>query len=521
MDSESIDHTIDLDHEIILGMTLPNTKLGTVRSASVIHSRVVGLRVIEDNIRILLQLAGGATENTRASRKTAKKIINYPTQWDNVLKMTGEDLDSIERIWTGKVNQRDESSIGVDQKTSFFALLEFSTFMSDNWDIARQITYFAISEGVFKVLAEYTGYKDPLGYRSIWCKTRPCLARILRETLECLRSGDPSQVFGAAVTCTTLALYSFPENKLAGYVPVPSSLGYGHIFRPRIGALFNMIRRTEHNSCFPPLSDPTATWFFGKNFYRTSQRKECVTQEQCHSATGCERCRHLNYSGHHLNALPPSATGVSKYGVAIVESMILKDETPQESQIHQFCLFIIDSSPELSTSFVLSKLIEELISTRMICHTIHHPIHWDIQKRDIVWNLPMPYRPANEVQRAELRNWVSEMTGQENFRVSKTPKSSWNELQLLLYYLSQGHNFVDAYRLFLSAVQGSKSSREVIHKDLDVLLDEKCKHLKLATSDFDDIYADVLSHRKPFAPNVPAKGSQLYLQWLEDLATKI
>lgn len=39
---KSFDLTVDLDHESILGITIPNTELGTIRSASIIQSRLMG-----------------------------------------------------------------------------------------------------------------------------------------------------------------------------------------------------------------------------------------------------------------------------------------------------------------------------------------------------------------------------------------------------------------------------------------------------------------------------------------------
>src|SRR5277367_6595441 len=57
--SDLADTPITLDHQSMLNLQIPNTKLGTIRSASLAESRVLGLYIEEHNVRVLLQMAGG------------------------------------------------------------------------------------------------------------------------------------------------------------------------------------------------------------------------------------------------------------------------------------------------------------------------------------------------------------------------------------------------------------------------------------------------------------------------------
>lgn len=95
----------DLDILERLRRLIPNTKLGTLRSASVVHSRTVGLYLNEQSARSLMELAGAANQNQSTARSEARSLINFVTQWNDSIVLTAGDLAGLEEMWTGPVNQ--------------------------------------------------------------------------------------------------------------------------------------------------------------------------------------------------------------------------------------------------------------------------------------------------------------------------------------------------------------------------------------------------------------------------------
>ena len=216
---------------------------------------------------------------------------------------------------------------------------------------------------------------------------------------------------------------------------------------------------------------------------------------------------------------------VSEHGLALVESLRSRELDSNTTSTHLFCIFVIDPTPELFRKFTLSAVIQNLLSEQMLYHTIRHPVpRGMVKKRDILWNLPLPYRPADDLQRDEFGRWIVELsdgkTRDHSFIAfpSGFVRDHWSNLQLLLLYLRQGHSLEDANELLSLVCQESRCTREDIYGDLDKALNEKCRHLKLLANDFH--YGDVICRGRPSPEKVPTKGSRLYLQWLEDLAQK-
>jgi hypothetical protein len=91
--------------------------------------------------------------------------------------------------------------------------------------------------GAYKMVKEASRLSragwDP-GIQSISQISRPCSEHVFSESISCLRSGSPSQLFVAAASCTSLSLYSRPERKRADYTPETEVLGFRHLGRPRL-----------------------------------------------------------------------------------------------------------------------------------------------------------------------------------------------------------------------------------------------------------------------------------------------
>jgi len=76
-----------------------------------------------------------------------------------------------------------------------------------------------------------------------------------------------------------------------------------------------------------------------------------------------------------------------------------------ENTVHRnnVCLYAIDKTPESIGDGELA------VMSGYVHHTIRHPIpsmsKYMVCARDIIWNIPLPYRPIAEKERKDISDW--------------------------------------------------------------------------------------------------------------------
>jgi hypothetical protein len=362
-----------LDHQSLLPLPIPNTQLGTFHSAALVESRLEGLYITEQNVRKLLQLAGG--------QDPARQLVNFLSKWDELFLLTGDDLDDLEEVWTERSRAADEGSVA-STDAKFYVLIEMKTYMNTSWTIVREITYLAVSEAAFDIIVNYANFKiQHPGNQVVPKAGRPCSKKILIETIKCLISGSPAQLFIAATACTCLSLYSLPQRKRSDYVPPTESLAFGHIRQPRLPWLiqrFHKISKRKEKSnwiipteVFHSPPEQRIAWIKKRypedrvpqpkdlSFIRVSERIGRASNMDFHEDTLCERCHHgrkYEEKRHHLAASTDDVA--SAYGLNIVVSLNLIGNGVDRNDI---CLFAIDKIPELIDSAGLVVIVEDLL----------------------------------------------------------------------------------------------------------------------------------------------------------------
>jgi hypothetical protein len=517
-DVESANPTGVLDHQNLLSIQIPNTKLGKLRSASLVNSRVVGLYIAEHNIRTLLQLAAGTPQNTSHSEKAAREILSFLTRWNELMVLNGDDIDKIEMIWTGKPRITNETSISSSTE-KFYFLAEFATFVDTSWNIMRQLTYLAVSETAFEILVRYADYKiKHPGIGAISQLARTCSPEAFSESLNCLQSGSIDQVFMTALSCISVSLYSMPERKRSDYVPQTEALGFGALRRPRLPKFVQKFHklgtrqtRTNNRIRIPKglnwkerrlfasserrkrarqanrhQSGSTPRHRLGleaQSFIRVSEEKVRVSDKESHEIALCERCRRFRFCGgrdpHHMG--PSSEHVFSTYGMSLV---VASNRADHSKTNYDICLFASNIPPEISDNTVLPTVVADLFQSGSIYHTIQHPVGaaflHNILWRDQLWNLPRPYRPSTAKQHSDILDWLEELSGlhlvasqkaacngdDEDKKEKGEKEESWNRLQLLLHFLSEGQSYSQA-NLSVEAAQSQDKSRKVWYQKLD------------------------------------------------------
>jgi len=461
---------ITLGHQNMLNLRIPNTKLGTLRSASFVESRVIGLYITEHNVRVLLQMAGGPYQTTENSARAARTLLNLLTgnqvevEQDNLLLLKGEDLNTIERIWTGE-DGSPSRELASSRNSSFYVLITLTTFFNHSWDIVREMTYLAVSKSAYDILLEYAAFKvRHRGIESMAQKGRLCNSQILTESINCFLSSSPSQLMFAAVTCVNLTLYSLPERKRTDYTPPTDILGFGYLRRRELRDLVTGFHdtgrtRTKQRTYKSPKNKPprimgsqSRTYFKPEEltFLRYSDKKDLIFQDQFHGKASCHRCRHRPPHSvekeHHFPR--EDCTIFSSYGMLLVDAPNLSKERaarPYRADRHDICLFAVDIPPEINDIGAIPLIVEDLLWGGNCYHTIRHPLPatmgWDSQKRqNTLWNLPVPERPPTDMQRYDISDWVKELQSQivPTRQRLIDQEDCWDNLQAFLRLLDKG-----------------------------------------------------------------------------------
>lgn len=492
LENTFIDLTIDTDHESLMGMPFPETPHGTIRSARLVSSRLRGLYITQNT---LMKVAQQLKHIPNWAEDSARQLINFITQWDDLLVLTGKDLVGLEFLWTGKTRSNSLKS------TKFYVLIEFATYLTSSWEIVREINYLAISEGAFDVFGKHVPNRSKhTGIMSMPQITRPCPEQILRDAINCLCSCSSAQSLISAIACTRVAFHSLPRRTRMEYVPLTAKIGFGYIHRSR---LHHMVEE-----CYP--------W---NRRCRISTRKDIIPEDQRHNSTLCNRCGLVDDLDEEEHFLPQDGHIVTPVqGLVLVESL---EEFDQEMnpQRHDLCVFVLNKSAQITDERKLAAAVKDLFGNKQLYHTIRHPLSKYVQHeykfwRDIIWNLPMPYRPATRFQQLDVANWIRALCHDFVSYIRPRSPDHWSCLQLLLYHLANGESFKMAIK-YVMETDTSAAARVLRYSELDRDLSQKCRPLGVDPQNY---RGDVYSRAVPLTLKIPTKGSRRPLQWLEDRA---
>ncbi|EED23748.1 hypothetical protein TSTA_071450 [Talaromyces stipitatus ATCC 10500] len=215
-----------LDHQALLDIQIPSTELGSLRSASKSNCRFACLYLTEGLLPSFLQVIAGRRDSKDNTAKASRQIINFVSQFDDTLLMSQGDLDLIESLWTGTVT----SSNPDENFEDFYVVMEASWYFNPSWDLTREISCLAITKSAFNTLKTYAKFKvRHKGIDSLPQCERRCTRGVIRQCIECLRSGSPWQNLLSAISCTVITVYPLPTRRRDDFTPPVDVLGFGYV----------------------------------------------------------------------------------------------------------------------------------------------------------------------------------------------------------------------------------------------------------------------------------------------------
>ncbi|KAE8339452.1 hypothetical protein BDV24DRAFT_135985 [Aspergillus arachidicola] len=455
--TEEIPSSLSLEHQAMLNFQIPNSVLGSVRSAALSEFRFDCLYLTKELIPSFLEVIGGRWDNPQTIEKAARHIINFVIQFDEVLVMSGADLEFLERLWTNATRSDPEA-----QREEFYVVMECGWFFTPSWEITRQLSCFAISKAAFNSLRTHAKFSvRRRGIENLSKVERRCSKKVLQECVECLRAGSPWQVLLAAISCTLVTVYPLPARRRDDFTPPVDVLGLGY---PRDDRVTPFIRKYLKRVLWKPrrkivVSNKemqaalrqgyTADEVFAMrrdesprhgnmSWKRNSKQLTHIIEEECHTHDTCERCRrslgtNLSPFGHgYLDTRNQPV--LSAYGTVLVVSVcdISMSYKPEA------CVFALKSMGDLKDNMALSLMVEDLMQSKLVYHTTKCGVS-DIKSNEgVKYNLPLPYRQIAQEDETLLMNWIRELRD-EDHSSPQPSQEKVNNIQKVIYYLSLGH----------------------------------------------------------------------------------
>ncbi|KAI9881086.1 MAG: hypothetical protein M1830_008244 [Pleopsidium flavum] len=339
-------------------------------------------------------------------------------------------LETLERRWTGFVRSTTDE---LATKPNYFAKMTFATYIELSWHPVRETISLAVSEGALNILMEYSNYTR--GKEAARAKlARKVERQTLEDAIDRLRAGSQSENLMAAFSSTALAFCALPPRMREDQPPPTEDLGFVPIPRD---PLREMVHWLHSGRRVAGRRESTST-----SFIRYSGKRENHTGE------------HLSGNREKINDNHPFASldrlVISAYGAILVEGLGCGNNQTSQ-QTHDVCLYVLQIAPEIEDMLAISVIVEDLLQANSIYHTLRHAGS-KIQKGSsydgILWNLPCPYRPCDEQQRADICDWINELQGNGIRELASKPSRNrsypWERLQVVMNKLRAGETYEEA-----------------------------------------------------------------------------
>lgn len=449
---------------------IPNSKHGSVRPVSSANFRFVCLHLTERLVPSFLQVVGGPWDNKSNKEKAARLIINFITQFDEVLVMSYEDLNLFEMLWTDAAAPTGSYE---DSDGLYYIVMEASWYFSSSWDIIREVSCLAVTKSAFNILETYANFgAGHKGIKSLPNCVRHCTSSYIREFIDCIRSGSPWQVLLATISCTLVTIYPFYVSG-GGKFENAFGLGYTHydrvkpfimnylklnLWKPRQNTsvpapeVNRLLRQGYKMSQILDMKREPPPTHTDMSWKRISEKLR-VLKDESHDRSRCCRCM----KSPRRSNLSPFAHGfldtrnepvLSEYNAILVTSLQC---TGREIYSPDSCVFTLGKINKPDDNNELSLLIKNLLNAGLIYHTLKYDVEYATSRFEGMYNLPLPYRSVTNEEMFRLLNWIHEQD--ENFQVHKEDelqdelqdeRSEFNSTRVLMYLLRIGHTEQEA-----------------------------------------------------------------------------
>ncbi|GLA29720.1 hypothetical protein CBS147346_910 [Aspergillus niger] len=360
--------------------------------------------------------------------KAARHITKFITQLDEVLVMSGADLELLEQLWTGTVRSYPE-----EREEEFYVVLECGWYFTRSWQITRELSCFALSKSAFNAMKSHARFSvRRKAIEVLHQRERRCSRQVLQQCVGCLAAGSRWQVLLAAISSTLVTIYPLPVRRREDFAPSVDVLGLGYIpndrvrtfimkylkrvlWKPRRQVLYTAqefhaaMRQgyTREELLFATKAGKQPKDTIDMSWKRVSEQRTHLIDGGAHDFDLCERCRQKPetimspFAHRFLDARNQPL--LSDYGT------VLSLAHPAGSNAPDACVFALRPVHDLKDNLALSTMVEDLMQGAYVYHTRKCDVSEIRPNTFMDYNLLLPYRTADKEMELCLLNWVREL----------------------------------------------------------------------------------------------------------------
>lgn len=311
---------------------------GSFRHASMIESECLGLFITRDNMNTLFQ----SFDNNELRRTFAREVLQ--TLSDGML-LRGSVLDELEDIWTGELRRHTNPQL---REQTFSVRLAFNTWLTQDWDQVRQLSYIAVAEDAIDTLMERSKFKR---YPR---SALPCQANSVLDLCRRLKSTSMSFNLMAAISWAALSFDNWMTEDLRQsiYLTQRKCMKINRLGAYRLGSrgrskmieddrqdkTHRLVQKTYEQNKVGDLEPP---W----DFIRRSTRSDTQTLEADTAVKPFTQSQNLCST---------------KEGFVLLVAGCSQKSSPGPGS-PQLCLFKVSGPPELPRETVLMKSLEVIL----------------------------------------------------------------------------------------------------------------------------------------------------------------
>ena len=408
---------------------LDSTKIGAVRSASLVDCRFAGLCIQTPDVVELLQFLIDMDQGQGNLETAARDLVEYLGR-EGLLLLSARSLDYLGVSWTSVKLERPKGltrTPATEPELSFYTKLEFANFINPGWRVVREITYLAFSESALHLITHHanldehdTRMSSMMGFAS------SCDENVLYDTLHCLRSGSFKQVFMAAVRSLSFSLSPLPDvsdqsTRIAKGLRITSN--DNPFLRRLILAIHESVQRkdlktsnaretstvADQRQRIPFREQATRNSALGFStmlpslrtgpcFISVGGKQHSNLKEPTHTESSCCRCLSQRRSQLSNNRFPfVDHTPFPADNMAFVKSLDFADG---EEDRDEFCAYVPYFPPEYKDPSTASLLVKDLHQLGALYYTLPHLSIQNFNQRKIdytvrwsknKWNASFPF----------------------------------------------------------------------------------------------------------------------------------
>ncbi|KAL9105555.1 MAG: hypothetical protein Q9227_009299 [Pyrenula ochraceoflavens] len=478
-----------LNHQSLVPFTIPHTKLGSLRSATIANFRFSCLYITLASMVEVLGVDQKPSLQERDAIAPARKLLRIIGSWDHIMLLSKQQLDLVEARWT-KAPRRTSEVVSV--KDEFFVAFEFATYLDVAYNIVNELSCFALSKDALEHLALMATYQRDgsllHALKKVPRGVRCCEDTALLTCIKCLRSGSPIQKLAAASASTLLAIYPLCEPSGSECLPPTQTLGLKRLFQPQVKAIIHRYvdaaarqhryKKSVKRSLFGNTAIHRQNNATKPSFHRLSTAKLQISEDDTHQYSVCERCQGDIAYKHILNERDfqmEEQCFTSGLRAALVVSLKGPSASHGSTACNKFmtCLFFFDARPNRQEDELFPVVVEDLLQHNEPYHTILHSVSplrhgfSSSDSQDLLWNLPSPKRSCLDIELSAVKRWLAELSGKELSRIPKLPlqiahTDIWEYTQMILHCLQSGMTVTSA-----ESMVKTYCLREAPRQDLD------------------------------------------------------